>query len=42
MRILLILNTGLQVIHVLAFSEQKNLIGLMLKEKLTDLRKKGA
>ena len=42
MRILLILNTGLQVIHVLAFSGQKNLIGLMLKEKLTDLGKKGA
>ena len=42
MRILLILNTGLQVIHVFAFSGQKNLIELMLNEKLTGLRKKGA
>ena len=41
MRILLILNTGLQVIHVLAFSGQKNLIELMLNEKLTGLREKG-
>ena len=36
------LNPGLQVIHVLTISVQKNLIGLMLNEKLTGLRKKGA
>ena len=41
MKILLILNPGLQVIHVLTFSVQKNLIGLMLNEKLTGLRKRG-
>ena len=41
MRILLILNPGFQVIHVLTFSVQKNLIGLMLNEKLTGLKKKG-
>ena len=42
MRIVLILNPGFQVIHVLTFSVQKNLIGLMLNEKLTGLKKKGA